>query len=43
VLRSVVATADQNLGSYAVVVEAGPVRVGDEVVLLDSDPHGRAQ
>ncbi|MFN2426217.1 MAG: MOSC domain-containing protein [Candidatus Binatia bacterium] len=35
VLRAVVRDADQNLGSYAIVVEAGIVREGDEVVLLD--------
>jgi len=35
VLRAVVREADQNLGSYAIVVEAGTVRTGDEVVLLD--------
>lgn len=35
VLRTVVREADQNLGSYAIVVEPGPIRVGDEVVLLD--------
>jgi len=35
VLRAVVKEADQNLGSYAVVLEPGAVRVGDEVVLLD--------
>jgi uncharacterized protein YcbX len=36
VLRAVVREADQNLGAYAVVVEGGRVRVGDEVVLLDT-------
>lgn len=36
VLRTVVREGDQNLGSYAVVLEAGAVRVGDEVVLLDT-------
>lgn len=35
VLRAVVREAGQNLGSYAVPVEAGTVREGDEVVLLD--------
>lgn len=35
VLRAVVREADQNLGSYAIVVESGTVRPGDEVVLLD--------
>ena len=35
VLRAVVREADQNLGSYATIVEAGTIRVGDEVVLLD--------
>lgn len=35
VLRAVVREADQNLGSYAIVVEPGTVRPGDEVVLLD--------
>lgn len=36
VLRTVVREGEQNLGAYAVVVEAGPVRVGDDVVLLDT-------
>lgn len=35
VLRAVVRDAGQNLGSYAATVEAGSVREGDEVVLLD--------
>lgn len=35
VLRTVVREGEQNLGSYAVVVEPGIIRVGDEVVLLD--------
>ncbi len=35
VLRAVVREAGQNLGSYAVPVDAGTVREGDEVVLLD--------
>lgn len=35
VLRAVVREADQNLGSYAIVVAPGTVRPGDEVVLLD--------
>ena len=35
VLRAVVREADQNLGSYAIVVESGTVRAGDEVALLD--------
>lgn len=36
VLRAVVREGEQNLGAYAVVVEAGRVCVGDEVVLLDT-------
>lgn len=35
VLRAVVREGDQNVGAYAVVVEAGAVRAGDDVVLLD--------
>lgn len=35
VLRAVVREADQNIGSYAVVVAEGTIRVGDDVVLLD--------
>ena len=35
VLRAVVRQADQNIGSYAIVLEPGSVRPGDEVVLLD--------
>lgn len=35
VLRAVVRQADQNMGSYATIVEPGRVRTGDEVVLLD--------
>ena len=36
VLRTVVREGEQNLGAYAVVLEGGPVRVGDDVVLLDT-------
>lgn len=36
VLRTVVREAEQNVGSYAVVTVAGTIRVGDEVVLLDT-------
>lgn len=36
VLRAVVSQADQNLGAYAVVLEAGAVTLGDEAVLLDA-------
>ncbi len=35
VLRSIVRDADQNLGVYATVEEAGEVHVGDPVALLD--------
>lgn len=35
VLRAVVREADQNLGAYAIIVEQGVVRPGDEVTLLD--------
>jgi len=36
VLRTVVREGEQNLGSYAVVLEPGHVRVGDDVVMLDT-------
>lgn len=36
VLRAVVRDGGQNLGTYAVVVEAGRIQAGDEVVLLDT-------
>jgi hypothetical protein len=34
-MRSVVRHANQNLGVYASVAEAGAVRVGDAIELLD--------